>query len=924
MSRKVYSNAAKGWIAPPKDDCVSCCKANRCLCCKVLNIENTFTSFSTGKSFVLESTSGNVFTCKSRYVVYLISCIKCGAQYVGKTAQPLHCRLNGHRHSIIKKSLNTFLCLHFNLLDHSYEDLSIQIIGGVDWQNLSTAEAGAELDKMEDFYIRILNTLFPLGLNDKLSGGGCISRYSIDKVPYFCSPVVRRTRSHGIKKSGRRKARFHGNMLELASELNFLFMTRNYKSLYQRLNQLPKMELKLLYPHITMYGKEFESVFNSFYTSRFLKNIVTDDKTDRSVVVVDFNCKNFDQLYLPSVLGRKDICNLVPDAVKHIYPPKIYYKLDSPTGRRLCNYNRFLGSIDLDDIKRILTEECCCKDYPTYVYREYDHVLTGDLNIVEDVELRSLMKKGTKFRIARFLPWKKVVDTLHKALCEHVKKISKRYRIAVQSFDAWLTGIMSLIDQRISRLKKNYNRFNAKWSFKTLKNSIDSLHDKFVITQVDKASNNFAVVCKKFYLLVLLKELGFNLVDFNPIGNVTYSPVDRQSKEIIDNHNNKLSSLFGMTVNEVNSKLPKLFWIPKLHTSPYKFRFIAGARNCSTKELSVIVNKGLSVVRSQFKFYCDSIRRSSGFDCFWSVKSSEEFLIKIRSKDVHTVQVFDFSTLYTNLNQDEILSHLFSLFQIVFSETSRKYLCVGWERSFFSAKTYRGFKCFSLHDFKDAIKFIIQEVFVQFGGLVFKQTKGVPMGGNSSPLLADLFLTHCEFVFMKNLISDKKFGLAALLSRTSRYIDDLGIVNYKHFDSLLSRIYPLDLVAERSGGNDKEVEYLDIQLCVKRDGVHTSVYHKVDAFNFHVILLTFPESQIPFEMGLRIFASQVLRYLRICSHLQYVIDKVKKTLRLLVDRGYKRIQLRRAAEKLLNRHTHVLTKFRLTSGRQLSVACELC
>ena len=36
------------------------------------------------------------------------------------------------------------------------------------------------------------------------------------------------------------------------------------------------------------------------------------------------------------------------------------------------------------------------------------------------------------------------------------------------------------------------------------------LHERFVIVPVDKASNNFAIICKTFYIQVLMKELGVN------------------------------------------------------------------------------------------------------------------------------------------------------------------------------------------------------------------------------------------------------------------------------------------------------------------------------------------------------------------------------------------------------------------------------
>ena len=141
---------------------------------------------------------------------------------------------------------------------------------------------------------------------------------------------------------------------------------------------------------------------------------------------------------------------------------------------------------------------------------------------------------------------------------------------------------------------------------------------------------------------------------------------------------------------------------------------------------------------------------------------------------------------------------------------------------------------------------------------------------------------------------------------------------------MLPKIYPDDLLAERNGNDNSSVEYLDVQLRVCHDSLHTSVYHKVEHFPFNVILFTFPESLLPRKLGSCVFASQVLRYLRICSHLDYVIVKVKSTCKVFVDRGYFTSELRIGMEKLLRNHPFVLFKFGLRSGRQLSVLCGLC
>jgi hypothetical protein len=42
------------------------------------------------------------------------------------------------------------------------------------------------------------------------------------------------------------------------------------------------------------------------------------------------------------------------------------------------------------------------------------------------------------------------------------------------------------------------------------------------------------------------------------------------------------------------------------------------------------------------------------------------------------------------------------------------------------------------------LEFLIDNIFVFFGGRVFQQTVGIPMGTNCTPLLADLLLYSYE------------------------------------------------------------------------------------------------------------------------------------------------------------------------------------
>ena len=230
-------------------------------------------------------------------------------------------------------------------------------------------------------------------------------------------------------------------------------------------------------------------------------------------------------------------------------------------------------------------------------------------------------------------------------------------------------------------------------------------------------------------------------------------------------------------------------------------------------------------------------------------------------------------------------------------------------KAFFSIKKYNGFTCFDKISFKQAISFILNNTYVAFGGYILRQTRGVPMGGGCSSPVADLYLSSKEFRFMKRLLQEKKFHLAKLLSNNSRYVDDLNIINYRKFNNRANEIYPADLLLERSGDNEKDVAYLDVRIKISDKGVVTSLYNKTDEFNFPVVNFTFPESNIPIQLGYNVFYGQVLRYSTIISDRREFIVKSSQLFFKLRRRGYRHHILSKSFKKIFNKNTSILYKF---------------
>ena len=60
-------------------------------------------------------------------------------------------------------------------------------------------------------------------------------------------------------------------------------------------------------------------------------------------------------------------------------------------------------------------------------------------------------------------------------------------------------------------------------------------------------------------------------------------------------------------VSDSNKRIPKLFMIPKFHKRPYKYRFIAGASNTTTKKLAIDLYLCLKLMKKIHKSYCKTI-----------------------------------------------------------------------------------------------------------------------------------------------------------------------------------------------------------------------------------------------------------------------------------------------------------------------------
>ena len=141
------------------------------------------------------------------------------------------------------------------------------------------------------------------------------------------------------------------------------------------------------------------------------------------------------------------------------------------------------------------------------------------------------------------------------------------------------------------------------------------------------------------------------------------------------------------------------------------------------------------------------------------------------------------------------------------------------------------------------IEVLIDNILVQFGGHIFCQVIGIPMGTNCAPLLADLFLYSYENKFLDNMIKSGHRRLARSFNLCYRYINDLVVFNNRKFLDYLKR---LQLIVEKANKSDHLADYLDLIFIIGSGGkLSTRLYDKRDDFDFHIVNFPFLSINIP-------------------------------------------------------------------------------
>ena len=206
---------------------------------------------------------------------------------------------------------------------------------------------------------------------------------------------------------------------------------------------------------------------------------------------------------------------------------------------------------------------------------------------------------------------------------------------------------------------------------------------------------------------------------------------------------------------------------------------------------------------------------------------------------------------------------------------------------------------------------MVRNTYVKALGSIFRQAKGIVMGGRVSGWLSDCSLMVDEFKFIDSKVKAGLTPEAANLKFFRRYRDDCTTLNVSNFLQIAGEIYPPSLTLTQENDQIDYADVLDMEVRIESGSISTRVYCKTDKFPFNVISLPFLESNLDSKICYRVFYGQVIRFQRLSTFREHFEGRTKFLADILIARGYRRDYLQKQFCKAVSKYISEFQKWTL-------------
>jgi len=794
----------------------------------------------------------------------------------------------------------------------------VEILPGNGYKNGSLDSSMLEYRlQREDHWMKTLRTVYPYGLNERtkfMNQDKPIGKLFPPLPRHGAKFVSQRTRS-----STNSQAPDLDSLINLTFSLEKEYRANSYRKLlesfkHRYLRKLAVEANSRLSSCEDNIKRWYDLLIDVFFTKVYIEERGNIKKAPKYILPIFFHNKGLEFIHLKKILRDPDVISKLPDQLQSEDPPSVVYNLSSTIRKKIFNYRETVNDIDVNDHLTYGTNlpTCDCRNSP-FLDIDHGHIVTGDLRIIDNQHLRNLISKGPNYREPRNINWRRCKEVVEIGTDAYINTISRKNNMGYADMVLWRNAVLQKVDAKITYLKRKmkYHKVNPVLEKPYVIKYLRNLHSRFVMVPIDKAANNVCIICKRFYVEVILNEIGV-LDD----GNSTYIRSDI-SKECIMHDNVEYARRLKIRVTEKELDIPIMYWIPKKHKQPTGKRYIIASKQCSTKQISTAVANVFKLVYSQVEKFHKNAKFLSNYNKFWVLQNSNPVLKSLshinKKKNAKSISTFDFSTLYTSLPHDKLIKELCEIIDFVYNAGSSRYIVISkYGRAYWSKSNPKTLVSFTRNSLKVAVKHLIQNCYFTVGNVVMRQAIGIPMGIDPAPFWANLFLYQFELRYMTNLISSDKVK-ARHFHSTKRFIDDLCAINDGNlFGKVYKDIYPeeLELKLEHSGTH---ASFLNLDITIDNGIFVYKLFDKRDTFPFSIVKMPRLDSNIPESIFYSALVGEFIRIARSTLLSQDFIVKAKELCQRIRKQGANLGILARKLKNIISRHPEDFSHFQISS-----------
>ena len=356
------------------------------------------------------------------------------------------------------------------------------------------------------------------------------------------------------------------------------------------------------------------------------------------------------------------------------------------------------------------------------------------------------------------------------------------------------------------------------WSLEPFLKHCEKLQKHLVFTRVDKAANNFAFCCKQQYRWTVLRRL----VTEGEMQHVPTQGLEEQQEMARDLHDRARALLLipfaEAHTQEEHRPFPTIFASPKMKkilddsvtavqkSSPAVERFITGGHMGPVKELSEIhailgtkmdraysramLRKGTKLTKRlppNMRARGDIIRLE------YNATDATE-IIANAPKQLVAISKGDHSKMFERPPRTGILSLKAACTwksELVLKSVRAKAIDVNaltkraqWVYDI-QQEPKDGWRRIDADTYSEMLDLIFEGAIVQFGGEIFKQILGVPMGFNDSPYMSKTFFDFLDNHYVTEAVKNKQWTKAVGLQHMHRVVDDVICFNTPQFFEMM-------------------------------------------------------------------------------------------------------------------------------------------